>query len=202
MATIRETVLLYYPQKPKYLSKLKGVLVQLGIRIRTIDPSQVTQKVGFLASLPGYTEMEVIAPVPEIPEPILVMKYFTGARMEQLFSAIRRAGIPKIDLKAVVTETNADWTFYELYQEIFREHQQMHAKKAIVTRIEEPDFGCEGRPENQPVMDRVSVRLPDGAGEIWLEAADDYLLREHINEGSTVLLTADGRLLPYTSDTL
>lgn len=196
MYTARETVLLYYPEKPKYLPGLKGILVQLGIRIRTVEPSNVTQKVGFLAKLPGYTEESVAKPLPFIPEPILVMKHFTSLRMEQLFSAMRRAGIPSIDLKAVVTDTNADWSFYELYKEIQKEHEQLHARKAAIVRIEEPDFGCEGRPEDQPVMDHVCVRMENDREDIWLEAEDSYLIRENIEEGSEVLITGKNRILP------
>lgn len=196
MQTLKETVLLYYPKKPKYLPRLKGILVQLGIRIRTVDPSNVTQKVGYLANLPGYTEESVTEPLPSIPEPVLVMRNFTGFRMDQLFTSMRRAGIPSIDLKAIVTDTNADWSFYELYTEIEKEHEQMHAKKAVVIRIEEPDFGCEGRPENQPVVNRVCVHMDDGTEDIWLEAEDNYLIRENIDEGCEVLITEKGRILP------
>lgn len=129
MPPIRETVLLYCPGKPKYLTKLKGTLVQMGIRIRMISPAQVTQTVGYLAGLPDYEELPLPDCIPEIPQEVLVMKYFTGSRMDQLFSAMRRLGIPRIDLKAVVTDTNAGWSFYELYEEIKKEHEQMTAQK-------------------------------------------------------------------------
>ncbi len=36
----------------------------------------------------------------------------------------------------------------------------------IVKRIMEPDFGCEERPENCVVMDRVLLRNESGQGEL------------------------------------
>ena len=38
---------------------------------------------------------------------------------------IRKAGLPKIELKAVVTPTNAQWPFYKLYEEIREERRQV-----------------------------------------------------------------------------
>lgn len=125
---MRETVLYYSPEKQAYAAKLKGVMVQLGIRIRNITPDQAGEKVGYLAGIPGY-EAAQAAPVPEIPEEMLVLKDFTGPRMEQLLQMLRRAGVPRIALKAVLTETNVDWTFYELYQEIRKEHEFMKASR-------------------------------------------------------------------------
>lgn len=124
MALARETVLLYFPAKPEYLAKLKGTLVRLGVRIRMVKPSQTAQTVGYLAGLPDH-EARPAADAPLIPQEMMVMRSFTESRMNQLFAAMRRAGIPRIDLKAVVTATNADWTFYALYEEIKKEHEQM-----------------------------------------------------------------------------
>ena len=45
-----------------------------------------------------------------------------------------------------------------------------------VTRIEEPDFGCEGRPEGQEIIE------------------DKLLYERDINEGMKVVIDGDGRL--------
>ena len=47
--------------------------------------------------------------------------------MDELLLRLRKSGIPRISLKAVVTDTNADWSFYQLYREISEEHRQMHS---------------------------------------------------------------------------
>ena len=65
--------------------------------------------------------------IPQIPEEILVMKNFTGHRIDALLLNLRKAGVPKIALKAVITEQNSCWTFYQLYEEIKKEHLAMTA---------------------------------------------------------------------------
>ena len=60
MAPLREMVLYYNPDQSPYASKLKGVLVRMGIRIKNIAPEQTGELVGTLAGMPGYAEGEGI----------------------------------------------------------------------------------------------------------------------------------------------
>ena len=115
---IREMVLYYAPQPMPYVSKLKGVLVRMGVRIKNISPDQTGQKVGHLAGMPGFeAESET--------EEMLLMKNFTSRRVDDLLANLRNAGVPRIALKAVITEQNSQWTFYELYGELRKEHAAM-----------------------------------------------------------------------------
>ena len=123
----KELVLFYTPQVTERTSKLKGIFVRLGIRIKNITADQMKEKVGYLAGMDGF------GPCPQEEEPetgvpdreMLVMKNFTSPRIDELLLAIRKAGLAKIELKAVVTPTNADWPLYRLYQEIEKEHEEM-----------------------------------------------------------------------------
>ena len=54
---------------------------------------------------------------------VLVMKNFSSSRIDMLLAGLRKAGVPKIELKAVITPQNAEWTFYQLYQELEKEHE-------------------------------------------------------------------------------
>ena len=60
-----------------------------------------------------------------IKEEMLVMKSFTSRRVDDLLANLRNAGVPRIALKAVITEQNSQWTFYELYGELRKEHAAM-----------------------------------------------------------------------------
>lgn len=124
-----EMVLYYTPENKKEAAKLKGILVQMGVRIKMITQEQVQQKVGFLAGVEGFTEQPGAAAdgAEEMDREIMVIKNFTGQRMSELFSRMRRAGLGRMDYKAVLTEQNVNWTFLELYREIKREHEAMHA---------------------------------------------------------------------------
>lgn len=73
---------------------------------------------------PEETEQDVSA-LPVISEEMLVMHGFTSRRIDELLAGFRKAGVPKVELKAIVTETNAGWTFYHLYEEIKEEHERM-----------------------------------------------------------------------------
>lgn len=129
MAVRKEMVLYYTPEKTAEDQKLKGVLVRLGIRIRNIGAEQVGQKVGFLAGIPGYEEQEPDGDVlPVIPEKMLVLYGFGERRLHEMLNQLRRAKVPPVALKAVLTEHNCGWTFYELYQELCQEHEKMTAR--------------------------------------------------------------------------
>lgn len=123
---MNEIVLYYAPGQMAHVAKMKGVLVQMGIRIKNIKPEQVVQTVGYLAGMNGYSALEAPGEVPVLKEEMLVIKGFTGNRIDQLLLNLKKAGVPKINLKAVVTESNASWTFCKLYGELEEEHEMMN----------------------------------------------------------------------------
>lgn len=124
--TAQEMVLYYTPEQNGNVAKVKGVLVRMGIRIRNVSPQQISETVGALAGMPGFVLSEKEAEESLfIPEQMLVMHRFTSRRMDELLANLRKAGVPKIDLKAVVTPSNCTWSFYHLYEEIREEHEKM-----------------------------------------------------------------------------
>lgn len=135
MAVAKEMVLYYQPEKEKQkgnatkASRLKAVLVRMGIRIKNISPDQMNQTVGYLAGIEGFLEEPAGEESPVAEEEILVMKNFSNRRIDELIMNIRKAGIPKIELKAVVTDTNSKWKLYDLYQELRQEHDIMSGNK-------------------------------------------------------------------------
>ena len=104
----KEMVLYYQPEREKEVgnaskaAKLKGVLIRMGIRIKNITPEQTGQTVGYLAGFDGFDERETEegTVLPELEEEMLVMKNFTNRRIDELLAGLRRAGVPKVELKA------------------------------------------------------------------------------------------------------
>ncbi len=130
MAKIMESVLYYNPGTPEtmeHVAKLKSVLVRMGIRIRNVSPEQVNQTVGYLAGVPGFEENKDAGEAPVIGEEMMVLKQFSNRRLDELLLNLRKAGVPRIALKAVLTEHNCGWTFYALYHELREEHEKMSA---------------------------------------------------------------------------
>lgn len=152
MAKVMERVLYYNPgtlEAAKHVSVMKSVLVRMGIRIKNIGPSQVMEQVGYLAGIPGYEEAkksrgsettgaaegaentagDQTEALPVIPVEVMVLHQFSDRRLDELLFNLRKAGVPKIELKAVLTEHNCGWTFYQLYKELKEEHETMTAGK-------------------------------------------------------------------------
>ncbi|WP_432626843.1 DUF3783 domain-containing protein [Brotaphodocola sp.] len=126
----REMVLYYSPEGNKNAAKLKGVLVRMGVRIRNVSEEQFGDTLGSLIGLEGFEARESAEKSGEavgaIEREVLVMHNFSGNRIDELLLAMRRANVQKIDLKAIVTESNVNWSFYHLYEEIGAEHERMH----------------------------------------------------------------------------
>ena len=99
-------LVLYYgtndPGMKKHEMMMKSVLVRMGVKIRNVKPEQVMETIGCLAGMPGFQERKnVDEPLPVIPEQMLVMKDFTSSRIDTLLYQLRKAGVPKIALKAI-----------------------------------------------------------------------------------------------------
>lgn len=150
---MRNEMVLYYSPAPRpYVAKLKGVLVRMGVRIRNLGTDQVNQRVGYLAGMPGFEE-EHNPSVPLIEDEVLVMKNFTSRRIDELLMNLRKAGVPKIALKAVITEQNSKWTFYQLYEELKEEHTAMSGLQQSQPQQSQPQQGQpqQGQPQqSQP----------------------------------------------------
>ena len=65
--------------------------------------------------------------------------------------------------------------------------------KYEVIEIEEPDFGCEGRPDGAVPMAKVMLRGVHDGALVKVEIADGYLYQEEIDEGSIIYQDDAGR---------
>lgn len=126
---VKETVLYYNPDpQPAGATGLKGVLVSMKVRIRNIRPDQAGETVGALLGMDGIEPLEQgkgPEGYPAMDEEMLVMHGFTSRRVDELLMRLRKAGVPKIALKAVVTAENSRWPLGKLFQELKQEHRAM-----------------------------------------------------------------------------
>ena len=65
----------------------------------------------------------------------------------------------------------------------------------LVMKIDEPDFGCEGRPDGVEPMAKVTLLKLKSEEEIQLEIPDAELYQKEINEGNEVAFSPDGVIL-------
>ena len=67
----------------------------------------------------------------------------------------------------------------------------MNDKIYKVIDIEEPDFGCEGLPDGEQIMDIVTLQESEGVTDIRLKISDAYLYQEEIDVGTEVIIKED-----------
>ena len=137
---MREMVLYYNPGNAPKAALMKSVLVRMGIRIKNVSKEQTGETIGNLLGIekgadslkekPGEKSDERPNEKRDSPieEQILVLHQFTERRLDQLLLELRKAGVPKIELKAIVTEQNSKWTLYQLYEELKKEREAFGEK--------------------------------------------------------------------------
>ncbi|MCH5269322.1 MAG: DUF3783 domain-containing protein [Lachnospiraceae bacterium] len=137
---MKETVLYYAPENAAYVGVIKGVLVQMGIKIKNLTPERCEKKIGYLAGLDGFENEDMVpdsmdvpgvghqaSPIP-IDGELLVLCGFTEERLDRLLERLRKAGVPKSVMKAIVTQSNAHWTVYELYGHLVEERRRIEQR--------------------------------------------------------------------------
>lgn len=109
---------LYNLDNPKG-AKIRRMCLPLRVRTQMVPPQAHTLT---LEELTGGAEPPADG-APGFSDELLLMVGFTSALMDALFQGFRRAKIPPVALKAVLTPTNRSWTSVQLCQELRREHE-------------------------------------------------------------------------------
>lgn len=115
----KQVLLCYEPVAQPWGTGLRKVCAIQGLRFRTVETADLGRTVGELAG--GARGAEGGEPHPALPEPILVFCGVGSAQLDRLLQALRKLGLPRTCLKAVLTAENANWSFFQLYQELTQE---------------------------------------------------------------------------------
>ena len=119
-----ETVPMYNCDDEQW-AKLRQIFLMLRVRIRPVEADQYGLT---LEDLLGRSEEK--APVEEeFSDPMLVFCNLPHEKLDHLLTAMGRAGLPRIALKAMLTPTNRTWTSQQLWTELRREHEAMQAQR-------------------------------------------------------------------------
>ena len=119
-------VLLYDPLSSPWVGKVKQYCAIQSMRLRMVSPAQLTQSVGALARAAAAEDVSTSVPV--VPEPVLVFCGLHGPQLDHMLAALRRMEVPRSVMKAVLTPTNAAWSFAALYAELCRERAAVEGK--------------------------------------------------------------------------
>ena len=119
-----ETVLMYNCSGEQW-AKLRQIFLMLRVRIRPVEADQYGLT---LEDLLGRSE-EKATVEEEFSDPMLVFCNLPHEKLDHLLTAMGRAGLPRIALKAMLTPTNRTWTSQQLWTELRREHEAMQAQR-------------------------------------------------------------------------
>ena len=72
--------------------------------------------------------MEIL---PEISQELMVMCNFKEETLDMLLGAMKSGMVPRVALKAMLTAQNCFWTFAQLFQELYEEHQHFYGNEGI-----------------------------------------------------------------------
>ena len=123
--------------------KLLDVLQKLSISVKVLEPAELSESIGYLCGMYGFTPAG-LPPAGENPKkPLMVFSGITRAELDRILSACFQAGIAAPALKAMVTETNKHWSVLQLLIEIEKEHQLMQALKALKKRRQAVDLSAQ-----------------------------------------------------------
>lgn len=115
-------ILLFHVEQKK-AGQIERVCQNLGICISKIKPSSYSQKLGYLAGISGFNRRNTVYSGSDFPSEMMVFSGMDSDMLDHFLDEYKKASIPPIGLKAVLTPHNIFWSAKELYQELFKEHQ-------------------------------------------------------------------------------
>lgn len=126
---MKQEVALLYNFTEERLRRVKGLLIFMGVRVRTVEPAEYNQKVGALA---GLQQTEMLAPYTgtTFQEEMMVLR-LTPARVNAVIQRFQKYGVPLPALTAVLTASNAQWDSKALAEELGKEREALAAGKPL-----------------------------------------------------------------------
>lgn len=104
-------------------------LTAQGISVRTVCTEDFGETLGYLFSLPGFEQRSARAfAASSVPE-MLVMHGFNQETLDAFLRFFREEGVRRVELKAVLTPTNAVWTAAELSRHLTAERDALQKRK-------------------------------------------------------------------------
>lgn len=119
---MKPTVLLFAFNDADKREKIARALLPLKMRIKKINKSDYLQTLGTLLGIAEEENAEEYQG-PDLPHEMMLIAGCNDPQIQTLLDALRKAGIPKIHHKAVLTENNQYWNALELYEELNQEYE-------------------------------------------------------------------------------
>ena len=123
---MKKTVLLFNFDENR-LPLVKRAVMPLKTGIKVVEKKNFNQVLGYLAEISGFQVIEGEAEK-TFDDEMLVMSGFTRNDIDELIRSLKKHGVGRVDLKAIVTPTNSLWDCVRLYKAVKADHEEMHKK--------------------------------------------------------------------------
>lgn len=125
----KKGMILYYVQDEKKKIQLEVIGMSMSIGMKQLKPSDLNTQIGKLAGLKNITPLDltqtekppVIFCMPEV----LIFSGIQNKSLDEFLLSYKNVGIPPINLKAVTTPKNINWTLYQLIKELSSERAKI-----------------------------------------------------------------------------
>jgi len=122
-----ELILLYTTNKEK-AEAIEKLCQGLSFQFRRLTPADIHCSVAAVVSGDYKFPLGRKAPLPAayVQPELLIFSGLKDKSLDRFLQQYKKAGLQPIQLKAVVTPFNCNWTIYDLTQQLQREHAAMH----------------------------------------------------------------------------
>ncbi|MCD8027511.1 MAG: DUF3783 domain-containing protein [Erysipelotrichaceae bacterium] len=121
---MNETIL-YYHLDLSTKEHIIEIASQLDIKVREIFDNQVNETMGYLLHLDGYESSSEIKIPDRLDQSFLFFAFMSDKQLDLLLEIFKVKEIPYIPYKAMLTENNVVYPFYQLYRNVENEYKQI-----------------------------------------------------------------------------
>lgn len=122
---INAKILLFH-MKPDKTKQIEAICRNLKIQTVKVKLTSYNQKLGYLAGITGFSRENTTYTGPDFPTEMLVFSGMELELVDTFLEQYKKASIPPIGLKAIITQHNIFWTAEALYKELFKEHSKFN----------------------------------------------------------------------------
>lgn len=121
-----QSKLLLFHIDPVKRRQIENLCHSLHITALSVKRTSYSQTLGYLAGISGFARQNISYNGPEFPSEMLVFCGMDSETIDTFLAAYKKASIPPIGLKAILTQHNIFWSAETLYKELFKEHTSLH----------------------------------------------------------------------------
>lgn len=122
---MKPTILMFnITDKTRYDGVIKAAL-PLRVKIKKVDREEYLQRIGYLVGNKDIDPTLEKYEGPELGDEMLLFSDLAGNKLNQLLISLKKSAV-RINLKAVLTESNQKWNTIQLYEELTKEHEALN----------------------------------------------------------------------------